>query len=124
VRVWVGVLYSFLMPPRTYSHSQAHLPRSMIPTTGSRRVLKERCRKVTGSCRKTPEIVGTWKQYFHRKMTGFFPVNSSQLPVLSGRKRSEIIGKNPKNFRPEYCFHKITGIIQNRQFPGRTVRPG
>jgi hypothetical protein len=31
-------------------------------------------------------------------MTGFFPVDSSQLPVLSGRKRSEIIGKNPKKF--------------------------
>ncbi len=27
-------------------------------------------------------------------------------------------------FRPEYCFHKITGITRNRQFPDRVVRPG
>jgi hypothetical protein len=32
--------------------------------------------------------------------------------------------KNPKIFRPEYRFHKITGITRNRQFPGRVVRPG
>jgi hypothetical protein len=37
-------------------------------------------------------------------------VDSCQLPVLSGRNRAESIGKNPKIFRPEYCFHKITGI--------------
>jgi hypothetical protein len=28
--------------------------------------------------------------------------------------RPEIIGKNPKNFQPEYCFHKITVITRNR----------
>jgi hypothetical protein len=38
--------------------------------------------------------------------------------------RPEIIGENPKNFRPEYCFHKITGITRNRQFPDWVVRPG
>jgi hypothetical protein len=27
-------------------------------------------------------------------------------------------------FRPEYCFHKITEIARNRQFPSRFVRPG
>ncbi len=32
--------------------------------------------------------------------------------------------KNPKNFRPKYCFQKITGITQNRQLLGRVVRPG
>ncbi len=38
--------------------------------------------------------------------------------------RQETIGKNPKNFRSEYCFHKITRITRNRQFPDRVVRPG
>ncbi len=37
-----------------------------------------------------------------RKFVGFFPMDSSQFPVLSGKKRSEIIGKNPKIFRWEY----------------------
>jgi hypothetical protein len=78
----------------------------------------------TGSCRKTPEITGTWKQYPDWNLSGFFPMDSCQLSVLSGRNRPEIIGKNPENFRPEYCFHKITGIIWNRRFPGRFVRPG
>ncbi len=96
----------------------------MISATGSRGILQERCRKVTGSCRKTPETAGTWKQYSDRKLSGFFPVNSRQILVLSGRNRPEIIRKNPKIFRPEYCFHKITGITRNRQFPDRVIRPG
>jgi hypothetical protein len=64
----------------------------------------ERCGKVTGSCRKTPEIAGTWKQYSDRKLSGFFPVGFCQIPVLSGRNRP--------------------GITRNRQFPDRVVRPG
>ncbi len=36
----------------------------------------------------------------------------------------ESTGKNPKIFRPEYCFHKITVITQNRQFSDRFVRSG
>jgi hypothetical protein len=96
----------------------------MIPATGSRKILQERCGKVTGSFRKTPEIAETWKQYSDRKLSGFFPVDSCQLPVLSGRNQPEIIGKNPKIFRSEYCFHKITGITRNWQFPDRVVRPG
>ncbi len=82
------------------------------------RILQERCGKVTVSCRKAPEIAGTWKQYSDRKLFGFIPVDSCQLPVLSGRNRPEIIGKNQKNFRPEYCFHKITGITRNSSLPG------
>jgi hypothetical protein len=86
----------------------------MIPATGSRVILQERRGKVTGSSRKTPEIAGTWKQYSDRKLSGFFPLDSCQLPVLSDRNGPEIIGKNPKIFRPEYCFHKITRITRNR----------
>jgi hypothetical protein len=86
----------------------------MIPATGSHGTLQERCGKVTGSCRKTPEIARKWKQYSDWKLSRFCPVDYCQIPVLSGRNRPEIIRKNPKNFRPEYCFHKITGIIRNR----------
>jgi hypothetical protein len=96
----------------------------MIPATGFRGILQERCGKVTGSSRKTQDIAGTWKQYCDRKLPGFFPVDSCQLPVLSGKNRPEIIGKNPKIFQPEYCFRKITVITRNRSFPGRIVRPG
>jgi hypothetical protein len=87
-------------------------------------VLQERCRKVTVSCRKIPKIAGTWKQYSGWKSPGFFPMDSYRLPVLSGRNQPEIIEKNPNNFQPEYCFHKITGITRNWPFLGQTVRPG
>jgi len=86
-------------------------------------IMQERCGKVTVSCRKTQEIAGTWKQYSARKLSRFFPVDSCQLPLLSGSKQLEIIDKNSKNFWPEYCFYKITGITRNRPFPCRTVRP-
>jgi hypothetical protein len=46
-----------------------------------------------------------WKPYFDQKFSGFFPVDSCQLPVVSGRNRLKIIGKNPKKFWPECCFH-------------------
>jgi hypothetical protein len=38
----------------------------------------------TGNSRK-------WKQYSDQKFVGFFPVDSSQFPVLSDRNRAEII---------------------------------
>ncbi len=85
-------------------------------------ILQERYGKVTVSFRKTPEIAGTWKQYSGRKLPGFFPVVSYQLPVLSGRNKPEIIAKKPKSLQSEYCFHKITGIPRNRPFMGQTVR--
>jgi hypothetical protein len=78
----------------------------MITATGSRGIVQKRCGKITRACRKTPEIAGTWKQYSDWKLFGFFPMDSCQLPVLSDRNQPEIIGKNPKIFRPQYCFHK------------------
>jgi len=81
----------------------------MIPPTRSRRIMQERCGKVTASFRKASDIAGTWKQYSGQKFFGFFPVDPCQIPVLSGRNQAKSIGKNPKIFRPEYCFHKITG---------------
>jgi hypothetical protein len=41
-----------------------------------------------------------WPEIFR-----IFPVDTCPLPVLSGISGAESIGKNPKNFRPEYCFH-------------------
>ncbi len=51
-------------------------------------------------------------------------MDSCQFPVLSGRNRSEIIGKNPKNFRWEYCFHvpAISGAFLPES--ARNFRPG
>jgi len=36
-----------------------------------------------GSCRKASEIAGTWKQYSHRKIFGFFPLLSCRIRWLS-----------------------------------------
>ncbi len=69
------------------------IPRTKIPAIISCGILQERCGKVTVSRGKAPEIPRKWKQYSGRKFFGIFPVNSCQLPVLSGRKRSEIIRK-------------------------------
>jgi hypothetical protein len=46
-------------------------------------------------------IPWNWKQYSDRNLSGFFPVDSCPLSVRSDRNRPEIIGKSPKNFRPE-----------------------
>ncbi len=107
-----------------FEEKNSYSPRSNIPVTGSLRILQERCWKVTGSCRKTLEIAVIWKQYFDQKTAGFFPAYSCQFPVLSSRNRSEIIGKNPKISDWNTASKKITGITQNRSFPGRTVGPG
>jgi hypothetical protein len=66
-----------------------------------------------GSCRKTPEIAGTWKQYSGRKFSGFFPMISGRFLTESTRSWQEFTGKNPDNFRPEYCFHvlAISGVF-------------
>jgi hypothetical protein len=90
---------------------------SMISATGS-------CRKDAG---KSSDSAGKqWKSLEHGSSipNGHCPVDSCQLPLLSGRNRPEIIGKNTENFRPEYYFHKMTENIGNRQFPGQFVRPG
>ncbi len=52
-----------------------------------------------------------------------FRTFSGEFLPTSCALRKELGGKNPKNFRPEYCFHKINAITLNRSFPGRTVRP-
>jgi hypothetical protein len=44
--------------------------------------------------------------------------------VLSGRNWSEIIGKNPKNFRWEYCFHVPVISDAFLPEPARNFRPG
>jgi hypothetical protein len=68
-----------------------------------------------GSGRKAPEIAGTWKQYSHRKIFGFFPMISDRFLPESTGNRQESTGKNPINFQSEYCFHF-------RRFPGLSCR--
>jgi hypothetical protein len=68
------------------------------------RILQERCVKVTVFFRKAPEIAGTWKQYSDRKFFGFFPMISDRFLTESAGSWQEYTGKNPDNFRPEYCF--------------------
>ncbi len=60
----------------------------------------------------------------NRNLSDFFSADSSHLPEDSGRNRSEIIGKNPKIFRWEYCFHvpAISGAFLPE--PARIFRPG
>jgi hypothetical protein len=50
------------------------------------------------------KILGSWKQYSGPEFSGFFG-GFRQIPVVSGRIRPEIIGKNPENSGREYCFH-------------------
>jgi hypothetical protein len=52
--------------------------------TGKKRERHRILQESTGNSRK-------WKQYSRRKFIGFFPLDSGQIPVLSGRNRSEII---------------------------------
>ena len=70
--------------------------RLKIPVTRSRRNLQERDGKNSGSCRNTPEVIETWKQYSGRKTSGFFPVTSDQF--LAGNHR-KVIGMHRKKYR-------------------------
>ena len=101
-----------------------NLPRSNIPATGSHMILQERCGKVTGSHRKAPEIAGSGSSIPTGNLLDFFPVDSDQFPVLSSRNRSEIIGKNPKIFRLEYCFHVPVTSGAFLPEPACIFRPG
>jgi hypothetical protein len=65
-----------------------------------------------------------WKQYSHRNLSDFFPVDSGQFRELSSRNRSEIIGKNPKIFRWEYCFHVPAISSAFLPEPAHIFRPG
>ena len=104
--------------------NKSQVPRSNIPATGSHMILQERCGKVTGSHRKAPEIAGSGSSIPTGNLLDFFPVDSDQFPVLSSRNRSEIIGKNPKIFRLEYCFHVPVTSGAFLPEPARIFRPG
>ncbi len=64
-------------------------------TAGNGRCVTENTRKLEGVFRSGISLI--------------FSGGFQQLPVLSGRIFPEIIGKNPGNSRPEYCFH-VPGI--------------
>jgi hypothetical protein len=54
-----------------------------------------------------------WKQYSGRKIFGFFPIISGWFLPESTGSRQEYTGKNPDDFRSEYCFHvpAISGVF-------------
>ncbi len=73
-------------------------PKSKVPASGSRKILQEKCGKVTGSCRKTPEIPGTGSSVPAENCPDFFrwiPIKFLCVSTGTGRKSSE---KVPKNF--------------------------
>ncbi len=82
------------------------IPRSMILATRSCGILQLRCGKVTVSCRKAPEIAGTWKQYSESEIGRIFSGGFLSISCAFRQKLVRNHWKNPKNFRPEYCFHK------------------
>ncbi len=93
----------------------------MIPGTGSCRKDAEKSPDPSGKYRKSLKHgssipAGDCPDFFR-----WIPANFLCFPTGIGWKA---LKKNPKNLRPEYCFHKITGTTRNRPFPGRTVRPG
>ena len=92
--------------------------------TRSRRNLQERDGKNAGSCRNTPEVIGTWKQYSGRKIPDFFRWFPTSFWRESTGKWSECTGKNPEIFRPEYCFHVpvTSGLFLPE--PSRILWPG
>ena len=53
----------------------------------------ETCRKRTGTCRKTPDITGPWKQYSGTDFSGF----SRWFPMISGGNQQELGGTYRKN---------------------------
>jgi hypothetical protein len=52
-------------------------------------------------------LVILWKQYSGRKIFGFFPMLSARFLQESTGSWQESVGKNPDNFRPEYCFYVL-----------------
>ncbi len=100
------------------------LPRSIIPATGSRRILQERCWKVTGSCRRTREISGTWKQYSRPEFSGFFPMISWR--ILS--ESTEICRNPPEKIREipdrNTASNFLVFSVANRPFLAVRHSPG
>ncbi len=121
LRFSILLVITFTIPLVSFFISCVNSTRSVIPATGS---CRKDARKSTCPSGKHRKLLEHGSSIPVGNFSDFFPVYSYQLPVLSDRNRPKIIGKDPKNVRPEYCFHKITGITRNRPFPGRTVRPG
>jgi hypothetical protein len=68
----------------------------MIPATRYRRIPKERWGKLTVSCRKAPDLAGTWKQYSDRNFSEFFQlITANFLCFLTGTGR-KTLEKNRK----------------------------
>jgi hypothetical protein len=67
------------------------LPRSIVPTTGSRRIFRERCGKVTGSCFQLPSIFRRILVVSRRTSFTWIPTNYLLLVILYDRSQVNII---------------------------------
>ncbi len=92
----------------------------MIPAIRSYRILRESHLILKENTGNRWSVEAVFQPEIFRIFSGGFLLTSCAFRQEPGGKH----WKNRKNFRPEYCFHKITGINRNRPFPGRTVRPG
>ena len=63
-------------------------PRSIVPATESLRILQERYGKIIRSCKKTRELLGTWKQHYNQEFFEFF----EWFPNGSCWKTREVVG--------------------------------
>ena len=89
----------------------------MIPVAVFREFAAKTRRKLAVSCRNPPGNV---------RNSTLESGNRSRLPVFTGSCRfptePEKSGHRIRSL--EYCYHEISGIQQNRQFPCRIARPG
>jgi hypothetical protein len=70
----------------------------MIPENGYSRNRQKDAGKVIVSCGNTRESTGTWKQYSHRKIFGFFSTDFRLVPARKYRKIVGIDQKKSENF--------------------------
>ena len=105
-------------------HHSLLVPRTIIPVTGSHRILQERNGKDPRIPKEDTGNHWNWKQYSSRKMVGFFPADSYKFPMLSDRNRPEFIGKIPKISDRNTASEKTRRITRKRPFPGRTIPHG
>jgi hypothetical protein len=67
--------------------------------------MQETSGKVTGFCRNAPEIAESGSSIPMGILRIFFRWIPANFLCFPTGNRLEIIGKNPKIFRWEYCFH-------------------
>ena len=94
---------------------KGRIPKSKIPATGSRRILQEWSGKITGSCRKAPEIAGSGSSIPTGNFLNFFRRISFKLLCFP----AGIVRKSSKKIR-KISFGNTASTF--RQFPVLSCR--